>query len=162
MTFHSEVIPCRVLTSGLESLASVSTRAVALTEWASSCSTSLWVFAASRILRGGKQEGKPWTWQGFNYLQRALQAPLGWLLPQIIGLSMEWSRILVRLTGWFFFFSVHSPALYFPLDSWLEFSLQKRLKFVFGSTVYLISCRPFLSPLGYVIRFLNSMDYHPV
>lgn len=55
VTFHSEVIPCRVLTSGLESLASVSTRAVALTEWASSCSTSLWVFAASRILRGGKQ-----------------------------------------------------------------------------------------------------------
>lgn len=44
------------LTSGLDSLASVRTRAVALTAWASSCSTSLWVLAASRILAG---EGSP-------------------------------------------------------------------------------------------------------
>ena len=41
------------LTSGLEGLegkASVRTRAVAFTEWANSCSTSLWLLAASRIL----------------------------------------------------------------------------------------------------------------
>ena len=49
--------PPRCLTSGLDSLASVSTRAVALTAWASSCSTSLWVLAASRIL-GRTREGK--------------------------------------------------------------------------------------------------------
>ena len=45
---------CPAPTSGLEGLegkASLSTRAVALTACASSCSTSLWLLAASRILR---------------------------------------------------------------------------------------------------------------
>lgn len=52
MSIH---LPAAHLTSGLDSLASVSTRAVALTAWANSCSTSLWVLAASRIL--GRNEG---------------------------------------------------------------------------------------------------------
>ena len=64
--------PPRCLTSGLDSLASVSTRAVALTAWASSCSTSLWVLAASRILgrtrEGKKKKKKSSTWEGLQLL----------------------------------------------------------------------------------------------
>lgn len=72
------------LTSGLDSLASVRTRAVALTEWASSCSTSLWVLADSRIL-GRKSSSR----ESCNYFHQAERAPLWWLLWQFVLAS--WS-----------------------------------------------------------------------
>lgn len=78
----------------------------------------------------------------------------GWLLPQIIGLSMEWSRILVRLTAWFFFFQFTRLLYIFRWTHDWIFLYKK------GLNLYLAVL--FINPLGDVIRFLNSMDYHPV
>lgn len=86
--------PPRCLTSGLDSLASVSTRAVALTAWASSCSTSLWVLAASRIL-GRTREGKSSTWEGLQLLffRRAERAQSQRLFQQVVESPTPFLRL---------------------------------------------------------------------
>lgn len=86
--------PPRCLTSGLDSLASVSTRAVALTAWASSCSTSLWVLAASRIL-GRTREGKSSTWEGLQLLffRQAERAQSQRLFQQVVESPTPFLRL---------------------------------------------------------------------